>query len=112
MDGAAVIPSVSSSPCSLRYPHLPFSLARRSTKARIDRSVRGQPAVPGSGFADEGTDGDEGGGEVEEEVHYLTVAVGAAAQLAVAVHPQVSVGSGPGAVPGLLQVRFPGPPAE
>jgi len=43
VDGATLIPSVSSSPCTLRYPQLPFSRASRSTKARIDHSVRGRP---------------------------------------------------------------------
>ncbi len=43
VDGATRVPSVSSSPCTLRYPQLPFSLARRSAKARIERSVRGRP---------------------------------------------------------------------
>jgi low temperature requirement protein LtrA len=36
----------------------------------------GVPAVAGAGLADEDTDGDEGGGEVEEEVHDLAVFIG------------------------------------
>jgi hypothetical protein len=43
VDGATLIPSVSSSPYTLRYPQLAFSFARRSTKAQIERSVRGRP---------------------------------------------------------------------
>jgi hypothetical protein len=39
----------------------------------------GRPAVAGPGLADESMDGDEGGGEVQEEVDDLGVAVGAAA---------------------------------
>jgi hypothetical protein len=71
---------------------------RRAQAAKRDRQLAslevagggpGLPAVAGSGLADECTDGDEGGGEVEEEVHDLAVAVGAAAQLAIAVHPGV-----------------------
>jgi len=47
----------------------------------------GVPPVSGPGLADEGTDCDEGGGEVEVEVDDGGVAVGAAAEFAVAVHP-------------------------
>lgn len=55
----------------------------------------GGPAVVGSCVADESTDGDERGGEVEEEVHDAAVAVGAAAELAVAVHPRVGAFADP-----------------
>lgn len=47
----------------------------------------GVPAVVGAGRADEGTDGNERGGEVEVEVDDPAVAVGAATQLAIAIHP-------------------------
>lgn len=43
VDGATFTPSASSSLCSRRYPQLPFSRAKRSTRARIDRRVRGRP---------------------------------------------------------------------
>src|SRR4051794_32111572 len=45
------------------------------------------PAVAVAGSLDELTDGDEGGGEVEEEVDAVAFLVGTAAQFAVAVHP-------------------------
>jgi hypothetical protein len=40
---ATFTPSTSSSPCSRRYPQPGFSLATRSTKRRIERTVRGRP---------------------------------------------------------------------
>jgi len=43
VDAATLIPSVSSSPWILLYPHVLFSRARRSTSARIDRTVGGRP---------------------------------------------------------------------
>jgi DNA-binding NarL/FixJ family response regulator len=49
----------------------------------------GVPAVALAGSLDELADGDERGGEVEAGVDDLRVAFGAAAQLAVAVHPGV-----------------------
>ncbi|CAM5350890.1 hypothetical protein SANTM175S_05545 [Streptomyces antimycoticus] len=36
-------PSTSSSPCRRRYPQLGFSFARRSTRMRMERTVRGLP---------------------------------------------------------------------
>lgn len=42
-----------------------------------------------AGGLDEATDGDEGGGEVEVEVHDGAVSVGAATEFAVVVHPRV-----------------------
>jgi hypothetical protein len=36
-------PSTSSSPCSRRYPQPGFSPARRNTRTRIERTVRGRP---------------------------------------------------------------------
>jgi hypothetical protein len=44
VDAATVIPRMSSSPWMRRYPHELFSRARRSTRTRIDRTVRGRPA--------------------------------------------------------------------
>src|SRR5260370_42419796 len=49
----------------------------------------GVPAVAVAGSLDELTDDDQRGGEVEAEVHDLGVALGAAAQLAIAIHPRV-----------------------
>ncbi|MCI2421417.1 hypothetical protein MOQ72_28675 [Saccharopolyspora sp. K220] len=43
VDAATFTPRVSNSPWSRRYPQLGFSFARRSTKARTERTVRGRP---------------------------------------------------------------------
>jgi hypothetical protein len=59
----------------------------------VSREVAGGGAgvssVAGSGASDELTDRDERGGEVEVEVDDGAIAVGAAADLAVPVHPRV-----------------------
>ena len=41
--------SPTSSPWILRYPHVLFSRARRSTRSRIDQMVRGRPGTFGTG---------------------------------------------------------------
>jgi len=43
VDAATFTPSVSSSPCTRRYPQLLFFRASRSTRMRIERSVGGRP---------------------------------------------------------------------
>ena len=47
VDAATVIPSVSNSPCTRRYPHDGFSATRRSTSTRIERMVGGRPRCRG-----------------------------------------------------------------
>jgi hypothetical protein len=44
VDAATFTPNTSSSPWMRRYPQESFSWARRSTKMRMDRAVRGRPA--------------------------------------------------------------------
>src|SRR2546430_1149085 len=60
----------------------------------------GVPAIGVAGALDDLPDDDQRGGEVEVEVHDLGVAVGHAAELAVAVHPGVGAFHRP-APPGL-----------
>ena len=43
VEAATFTPSTSSSPCTRRYPHAGFSRTRRSTRTRIERTVRGRP---------------------------------------------------------------------
>ena len=47
VEAAALTPRTSSSPWILRYPHVLFSRARRSTSRRIDRMVGGRPTCLG-----------------------------------------------------------------
>ncbi|MFI6299942.1 hypothetical protein ACIBEJ_50705 [Nonomuraea sp. NPDC050790] len=42
-DGATLMPSVTSSPCTRRYPQDGFSCTRRKTRARMERTVGGRP---------------------------------------------------------------------
>jgi len=56
----------------------------------------GVPAVAGAGSLDQLADGEESGGEVQAEVHDPGVALGAAVQLAVSVHPGVGSALPPG----------------
>jgi hypothetical protein len=43
VDAATFTPSTSSSPCRRQEPQLLFPLAKRSTRTRMHRSVRGRP---------------------------------------------------------------------
>ncbi|MET8049729.1 hypothetical protein ABZU75_19235 [Streptosporangium sp. NPDC005286] len=43
VDGATLIPSVTSSPCTRRYPQAGFSRTRRRMRARMERIVGGRP---------------------------------------------------------------------
>jgi hypothetical protein len=47
VEGATFTPSASNSPCTRRYPHAGFSRARRRTKTRTERTVRGRPGRAG-----------------------------------------------------------------
>ena len=43
VEEATLIPRVASLPCTRRYPQFGFSLTRRRTRARMERTVGGRP---------------------------------------------------------------------